>query len=97
MTFHFVQLLEIPITSASWKAPDPMGSGNLTGEDDEGETVAKGVLHGGNDVGSTWPSSDDTGSARDTRTTFGHVTCALFMSRENEFKVGGVVGGIEDG
>lgn len=73
--------------------------GHLTAEDDHGSTVRKGILHGGDNVGGSRAGGDedDTGLSRGTGVAFGHVSGALFMSREDEVEVFGVVDGIENG
>lgn len=73
--------------------------GDLTGEDDEGDTIAKSVLHGGNDVCSSGTGGDenDAGFPGNAGITLGHVTRTLFVSGKDEMEVGRVVDGIEDG
>ena len=76
------------------------GTGNdLTTEDDHGGTIRHGILHGGDGVGGTRAGSDEdnTGLARSTGITLGHVTSALLVLGEDEVEVFRVVNGIKDG
>lgn len=74
-------------------------SGNLTGEDNHGDTVGKGVLHGGDDVGGTRTrgNNDDTGLAGGLCVALGHVAGTLLVSRHDELEVRRVVDAIENG
>ena len=71
----------------------------MTGEDDEGDAIAEGILHGGNDVRSSRSGGDkdDARFSGHTGIALGHVACTLFVSRKNELEVGRVVDGVEDG
>ena len=75
------------------------GSSNLAGEDDEGDAIAKSVLHSGNDVGSSRSRSNenDTGFPGDASVALCHVARTLFMSGKDEVEMGRVVDGVENG
>lgn len=73
--------------------------GDLTTENNHRGTIRHGILHGSDNVSGTGARSNenDTGLARGTGITLGHVTSTLFMLGKEELEVLRVVDSIENG
>jgi len=89
ITFHLAQLLEIPMTLASWNASEPMAEMATCPENTTNGRPSGGHLAWDDHICRTGSrgDEDDTGQARHTGVALHHMARTLFVPWEDELEV----------